>query len=175
MKCSAAELLGLVFIQPSKRRQLVLLACTLAWIDPHSKLFWKHPQIKNIDERPASPQALTGDLAHINRALKLWSTNPSDIHQTLNFILITTHTCSFLTPNRETFSKFFLLCALLFKHIPVKYILHPKMKSLSFLIQPLVVPNLYTVLCSDEHIERYLEECATNSSEAPLTTIVFDI
>ncbi len=49
-----------------------------------------------------------------------------------------------------------------------------KMKILSYLLNPQVVPNLYECLCSAEHKGRYSEECwKQSSSGAPLTSIVF--
>ncbi len=57
--------------------------------------------------------------------------------------------------------------------IPIKGIVHPKMKMLSF-TRPQVVLNLYECLYSAEHKGRYSEECGKQSSSgAPLTSIVF--
>ncbi len=66
-----------------------------------------------------------------------------------------------------------------FKHLVesmprrIKGIVHPKMKILSSLAHPQVVPNLYECLCSAEYKGRYSEECGKQSSSgAPLTSIV---
>ncbi len=62
----------------------------------------------------------------------------------------------------------------LFSLIFMKGIVHPKMKILSSITDPNVVPNLYECLCSAEHKARYSEECGKQSSyRALLTSIVF--
>ncbi len=62
----------------------------------------------------------------------------------------------------------------LFSLIFMKGIVHPKMKILSSITDPNVVPNLYECLCSAEHKARYSEECGKQSSyRSPLTSIVF--
>ncbi len=55
----------------------------------------------------------------------------------------------------------------------LKGIVHPKMKIVSSITHPQVVPNLYECVCSAGHKGKYSEECGKQSSSgAPLTSIV---
>jgi len=51
--------------------------------------------------------------------------------------------------------------------IAFKGIVHPKIKILSVLTHPQVVPKLYVFICSAEHTGRYLEECFNQTDLIP--------
>jgi len=57
-----------------------------------------------------------------------------------------------------------LMCMTTGDEQDIKGIVHPKMKILSSVIHPQVVPNLYECLSSAEHKGRYSEECGKQSS-----------
>jgi len=51
--------------------------------------------------------------------------------------------------------------------MPIKGLVHPKMKILSIFTHPHVVPNPCVFSCSAEHKGRYVEECFNQTDLIP--------